>query len=368
MVERPVLASKSIRAWWLALAGGAAVAGTQPLPHYQHIFVIIAENKGYEQIIGPTTRAPNINRLAQRYGLASEFYAETHPSEPNYIAMLGGDTFGIRDDDAFYCRAGIRDPFCSGSQRADYVDHTVNVRSLTDQLQERGLSWKGYMESLPQAGSLAPRWPTADRPVAGLPTELYAAKHNAFVSFASVQKDPQRASKIVDFAQLDRDLAANTMPNYAHIVPNQCDDMHGRDGPDTPPDCLYSNLDGLIARGDRIIDGLVQKIIASPLWQAPANAAIVITFDEDDMDERHSAHQGCCGYEPHSKANFGGGHIPTIVITNHGVHHLVDATAYNHYSLLRTTEAAFGMDEYLGHAADESLGVVTMTPLFAVNR
>jgi phospholipase C len=357
-----------IGAWWLTLAGGATLAGAASLPHYEHIFVIIAENKGYDQIIGPTTRAPNINRLAQRYGLASEFYAETHPSEPNYIAMLGGDTFGIRDDDAFYCKADLRDASCLSSGRADYVDHTVTARGLPDQLQDHGLTWKGYMESLPEAGSLVPRWPTIDHPVTDLPSELYAAKHNGFVSFATVQKDPERAGKIVDFAQLDRDLAAGAMPNYAHIVANQCNDMHGLGGANTPSDCLYSNLDGLIARGDRVVDGLVQKIIASSVWRAPANTAIVITFDEDDMDERHSVHQGCCGYEPHSKANFGGGRIPTIVITNHGVRHFVDATPYNHYSLLRTTEAAFGLKEYLGHAADESLGVVTMTPLFALSR
>jgi hypothetical protein len=94
--------------------------------------------------------------------------------------------------------------------------------------------------------------------------------------------------------------------------------------------------------------------------------AIVITFDENDKDERHSAHQGCCGHDPQSKANFGGGRIPTIVIANHGVRGLVDPTPYNHYSLLRTTEAAFGINEYLGHAADADRGVVAMSALFAV--
>ena len=110
-------------------------------------------------------------------------------------------------------------------------------------------------------------------------------------------------------------------------------------------------------------------------WQAPRrlssflpdNTAIVITFDENDAAERNTGPQGCCGYDPHSKANFGGGHIVTIVITNHGPRHLADATPYNRYSLLRTTEAAFGINQYLRHAADPSKGVVTLTPLFAVH-
>jgi len=337
------------------------------LARYDHIFVIIAENRGYAQVIGPATLAPNINRLAEQFGLASHFYAEVHPSEGNYIAMLGGDTFGIHDDDAFYCKAGLRDPFCPGASQTDYADHTVTERSLMDQLSERGLSWKAYLESLPEPGSLAVRWPTVDHPVAGIAPEIYAVKHNGFMSFRRVQQDPERVARIVDFEQLYRDLATGTLPNYAHIVPNQCNDMHGR-GQDsnTPPDCLKSNLEALIARGDGVIGALVQRITGSSLWSAPGNAAIVITFDEDDKSERGGEDQGCCGYEPGSAANFGGGRIPTIVITNHGPRHLVDPTPYNHYSLLRTTEAAFGIEEYLRHAGDSARGVLPMSALFAV--
>ena len=339
------------------------------MPRYAHVFVIVAENKGYELVIGPGTSAPNINRLAQQYGLASQFFAEVHPSEGNYIAMLAGDTLGIHDDDAYYCKPGTQDTWCTKSHRSDYVDHTFTARSLVDQLQSRGLTWKAYMESLPEPGSLAVRWPTKEKPVAGLPTQLYAAKHNGFMNFRAVQQDPARRSKIVDFDALYRDLASGDMPNYAHIVPNQCNDMHGRDeGPDVPPDCQKRNTRALIARGDRVIDGLVTRVMASAVWRSPDNTAIVITFDENDKDERQGPDQGCCGNDPGSAANAGGGRIPTVVITNHGPRGVVDDTPYNHYSLLRTTEAAFGISEYLGHAADERHGVVTMTPLFAVKR
>ena len=69
-----------------------------------------------------------------------------------------------------------------------------------------------------------------------------------------------------------------------------------------------------------------------------------------------------------SPANFGGGRIPTIVITNHGPRAVKDDTPYNHYSLLRTTETAFGISEHLAHAGDTQAGVVDMVPLFAVSR
>jgi phospholipase C len=347
--------------------GGTDTHGGKELPRYAHIFVIVAENKGYQQIVGPDSLAPNLNELAKRYGLATHFYAEVHPSEGNYVAMLGGNTFGIHDDDAFYCTPGMHDPWCPGSGRGDYLSHTVDARSLMDQLQSRGLSWKGYLESIPEPGSLAVRWPTAQHPVDGVPAEVYAAKHNGFLSFRGVQQDPQRAQKIVGFDQLGRDIDGGHMPNYAQIVPNQCNDMHGRDaGTAVAPDCSKSNLKGLITRGDRVIGGLVRRIMNSPVWSEAGNAAIVITFDENDKDERHGVDQGCCGYEPDSSANFGGGRIPTIVITNHGPQGIIDDRPYNHYSLLRTTEAAFGIDEYLGHAADEHAGVVSMTSLFAV--
>jgi arylsulfatase A-like enzyme len=158
------------------------------------------------------------------------------------------------------------------------------------------------------------------------------------------------------------------LPNYAHIVPNQCNEMHGRDDSSaTPADCRKSNVEGLIRRGDKIVGELVDKIMHSRVWGAPTNSAIVITFDENGKAERNAGAQGCCGYDPKSAANFGGGRIPTIVITNHGVRGVTDATPYNHYSLLRTTETAFGIEEHLRNAANTAAGVVDMAPLFAVS-
>ncbi|GAA4780605.1 hypothetical protein GCM10023219_30820 [Stakelama sediminis] len=353
-----------------AVAGSATPQPVRTLPRYKHIFVIVEENKGFKQIMDHPEWTPVIHRLAKQYGLASEFYGEVHASEGNYVAMLGGDTFGIHDDDAFYCKAGLKDPYCEGSATPGYADHSVAAPSLMDQLAAHGMRWKAYMEDIPAAGSLAPRWPTPLYPVKGKPYELYAAKHNGFVTFHSVNSEPyaELKSQFVGFDQLDKDLADGDVPNYAHIIPNQCNEMHGRgpdDGPNIPADCSNQNIPQLIHRGDAEIGMLVDKITHAKFWQGPDNSAIVITFDENNKEARKTGVQGCCGYDPSSKANFGGGHIVTIVITNHGPRHVVDPTPYNHYSLLRTTEAAFGIDEYLGHAGDSDKGVTVMTPLFA---
>ncbi|HTL90219.1 MAG TPA: alkaline phosphatase family protein [Leptolyngbya sp.] len=323
------------------------LAEDQAMPRYEHLFVIIAENKAYEQIIG-SSNAPNLNRFAKTYGLATQFYGEVHPSEANYIAMLGGSTFGIHDDDAFYCTSKSLNPFCSNFRKAGYANHTIAQPSLMDQLQQRNLTWKGYFEDLPKPGSTEIVAPNVIR-------ALYAAKHNGFMNFKAVQDDPNRAQKIVSLNQLNTDLKSDNVPNYSHIVLNQCHEMHGL------AEC--ANTEKLIQAGDAQIAHVANQIMASPLWTASSNSAIVITWDENSG--KTQGRTGCCGSNPNSTANFGGGHIATIVITNHGQRGVVDSTPYNHYSLLRTTEDAFGIHQYLNQAGDTAQGVKPMTALFA---
>jgi hypothetical protein len=304
--------------------------------------------------------APHIAGLAKAYGDAAKFYGEVHPSEANYVALLGGDTFGIHDDDAFYCKVGQVDPACVGSRSPGYVDHTTTARHLGQQLDEKGLSWKGYFENLPEPGSLAviasdPAFADGTRK-----TALYASKHSGFVNFAQVQNDPRRTQRLVGFDALGKDLAAGTLPSFALIVPNQCNEMHGLVGANIPADCQGSNPTGLIARGDKVVGELVARLQATAAWKSKERFAIVVTFDEGSGKTR----EGCCAVTPDAPSNFGGGHIPTIVITNHGPRGVSDETPYNHYSLLRTIEDAFGIKEHLGHAADADKGVVAMAPLF----
>jgi hypothetical protein len=347
----------------LAIAGAARAdaltAADRGIPRYDHIFVIVEENKDYAQVMNPAV-APNISGLAAKYGDAAQFFGEVHPSEANYVALLGGDTFGIHDDDGFFCHAGLGDPACAGAAAPGYADHTVTARHLGQQLDAVGLSWKGYYESLPAPGSTVvtasdPKFDDGTRK-----TALYASKHSGFMNFAAVQHDPKRADHIVGFDRLSADLASGALPNFALIVPNQCNEMHGLHGPGLPAGCESGNAPALIARGDKVVGDLVAQIQATPAWRSSRRFAIVITFDEGAGKTR----EGCCAVTPDAPSNFGGGHIPTIVITNHGPRSARDTTPYNHYSLLRTIEDAFGVHEHLGHAADTAKGVVPMTGLF----
>ena len=309
-----------------AQAQSQAGSSESAVPRYQHIFYIMMENHSYGEIIG-SAYAPQINALAQEYGLATSYYGVTHPSEPNYVAAIGGSYFGIQDDAPY-------------NVTANGVNHTINGPSLASQLEAKGLSWKTYQQALPYAGFTGYYYPSQS-------VALYASKHNPFLNFASVQSNPAELQKIVPDTQLATDLASGDVPDFSFIVPDQCHDMHG----------ISNKCSGdatIIPAGDAYVAQTVSAIMGSRTWQQ-GNNAIVITWDENDFNP--SGVTGCCN------ANPGGGHVATIVIANHGARHVQDATPYNHYSLLRTIQQAFRLD-CLQNTCDAE-NVKLMTPLFA---
>ena len=340
---------------WAVPIGATMTSQDRAVPHYDHMLVIVEENKSYTTILDERF-APTVARLAATYGSAQQMYAERHPSEPNYVAILGGDTFGIADDDAWYCVPNSSQPNYGHSGNAGYVKHLVDGANLATQLQAKGLDWRAYLEDLPDPGSLA----IFSEETANAPAQLYAAKHTGFTNFHSVHDDPKLRERLVGFDRLHADLRSGNVPAFAFVIPNQCNDMHGRKAsPKTPQDCA-DDTNALITRGDSYLKTLIDEIQASPIWQN-GNTAIVVTWDENDDAGRTSGAQFCCVLDSN---NPGGGLIPTLVITNHGPRGLKDPTPYDHYSLLRTIEDALGLDGHLRHADDTS--VLPMTALFAV--
>jgi len=326
------------------------------VPHYDHVVVIVEENKGYATVLNHGY-APTLAGLATTYGNATQMFAEVHPSEANYVALLGGDTFGIHDDDAWYCVAGSTLPSCKGASQPGYVAHLIEGENLATQLRAKGLAWRAYLEDIPAPGSFAIVSPET----ATAPAALYAAKHTGFTNFASVHADANVARELVGFGTLADDLRRGDIPAFTLIVPNQCNEMHGIASPKAPADCSGRD-EPLIRRGDAEIAREMRMIEASPIWTDPhVNTAVVITWDEDAKADRvPGSPQSCCVVDAH---NPGGGHIPTIVATNQGPRGLADPTAYDHYSLLRTIEDALGLEGHVRHADDDA--VVPMVPLFA---
>jgi hypothetical protein len=316
------------------LAARPAVAApptTDPaaVPRYDHIFVIVEENHGLADLLG-NPAAPNINALAQQFGLATMYFGVSHPSEPNYVAILGGDFFGVADDNPYWL-------------------NTVDKPNLTTQLDQAGIPWKAYLQALPYAGFQGICYPTHCN---GSPDvdPLFVSKHDAIQNFTTA-RNPRDWSRQVPITQLEDDLASDRVPAFGYIVPDECHDEHG-----DPPYCLDGGDPGdaqdqhLLAFGDAYLGRLVATITNAPFWRH-GNNAIVVTYDEGDDDA------GCCD------ANPGGGQVATVVVTNHGPRHLADSTPYNHYSLLQTIQRGFGLG-CLANTCDTS-NVKPLAPLFA---
>ena len=317
-----------------------------------HVFVIMLENHSQSSVIDDVN-APYITSLAHTYGMASNYFGVTHPSLPNYVAAISGSNWFVNDD-----------------QPTNTFDHT----NLVDQLESHGKSWAAYMDTLPSAGFTGAQYPAT--------APLYVNKHNPFVLFTDILSRPARLAKVKPYTSLQADLNSKHAPDFVWISPNQCNDMHGgvfaavAGHPETP--CPYgsakddANDAALKAKGDAFVQGAVGTIMSSKAWTE--NSVIFILTDENDFtgnaatDGWESA-AGCCdspilppGYQfldshgvPDGKVwaggTYGGGLIPAIVIAREGVRHYVSSNPYNHYSLLRTIEEAWGLG-YLGNASD----------------
>lgn len=299
---------------------------TSGVPRYQHIFYIMMENHSFDEVIGNTADAPQINALANEYGLATNYWGVVHPSEPNYVASIAGSDYNAVSD-------------------APYQTQLIHQPYLGSQLEAAGLTWKSYQQSLPSVGFSGNYWPSSS-------VALYASKHNPFLNFqpdyTASQWQTELSNSVPD-TRLATDLASGNAPNFAYIVPDQCHDMHGISGYGS---CDYGDQSALISAGDTYVANTVHLIMGSKTWQE-GNNAIVITWDENDF----SAVQG-----PTSIASAGG-HVATIVIANHGPRGVRDNTAYNHYALLLTIEDAFHLG-CLANSCPATGGVQPMTPLF----
>lgn len=286
-----------------ASANSATSQNRSQLKNFQHVFVIMMENTGYDSLIG-NPNAPWINFAASTYGLATHAFGVTHPSQPNYIAATSGSTNGVVDDN----------------------DTTLNAPNIVDQLEANGKSWRAYMQSYALCTTKLDH---------ACGNQLYERKHNPFVSYQDVASNPARMANIVDFSQFSTDLSSNQVPDYVWISPDQCHDMHGRAAPSTDP-CNFNNIQGLITTGDAFLNSTVNAIMHSQAWTG--NSVIFITWDESDFTGTgplgFGDTSGCCD----STAGNGGGHVVTLTISHSDHSARTSDVAFNHYSILATIE------------------------------
>jgi hypothetical protein len=354
---------------WL-VATAATLAGAQapvapPLPPIRHVIVLLLENQSDALTFAMNSPAPYLARtLVSQGARLTQYYAIGHASLDNYIALISGQApnHETQLDCGMFSQfkpsaAGLD---ANGQLLGAGCVYPAYVRTLPDQLERAGLTWRAYMEDM---GDNPARERAACAHVAVGARETtqeaqigdeYAARHNPFVYFHSIIDDQLRCQgHVVNLRLLPQDLQSiGTTANFIFITPNLCNDGH-----DAP--CVDGRRGGLSAI-DKFLREWVPLITQSPAFRN--DGMLVITFDESD----HAGAEGsaaCCNERPLPQALYrpgisgpGGGRIGAVVLSPYVRPGTVSREPYNHYALLRTIEAIFALPP-LGYAAASDLKV-----------
>ncbi len=217
-----------------ALSADVSSAKGATLPRPDHIVVVIEENKSFGEIIG-SPAAPYINALAQRGALLTNFFAITHPSQPNYLALFAGSTLGVQDNSC---------------------PQTFTAPNLAAALIEKGLTFGMYSESMPSVG------------FTGCHDGLYKRKHNPVPNWQGAGGLDAKLN--MTFEEFPKDYAA--LPTIAWVVPNQDNDMHN------------GHLEDSVPAGDAWLKINRDSYVD---WAMKHNSLLIIVWDEDDRSERN---------------------------------------------------------------------------------
>lgn len=197
------------------------------------------ENHEYDTVTSASM--PYLTGLANQYGLASQFYAVSHPSLPNYLAVWSGSTQGITDD----------------------ADHDLGAETLASQLTAAGRTWKAYQQNYPTSGCFtgsAFSGPLDGNGVAG----TYVRKHDPPMSFTAVSGTSQCAN-IAPLASF------TTSASLTFVTPNLCNDAH---------DCSLTTADNFLA-------GFLPKVFTSADWPS---TLLIVSFDEGSTSTNGGGH------------------------------------------------------------------------------
>jgi hypothetical protein len=200
--------------------------GTSVVPSSNHVFLLVEENHSYSSVIGSSSM-PYLNSLASKYGLAMQYYANTHPSIGNYFMLTAGAIITNNDS------------LCSTISNDNVVRHLLTA----------GKTWKSYAESLPSVG------------YTGCASGAYVKRHTPLAYFSDVANSSEK-NNLVPFTQFSKDRINGTLPNFSFIVPNLNDDAHN----------------GTLAQADTWLKTNIAPLLSSATFQK--DGILIIVFDE----------------------------------------------------------------------------------------
>jgi hypothetical protein len=345
----------------LALVAGQASA--QPVPHFNHVFVVVLENENATATFGKQSEAPYLaQRLRGSGAFVPNYYGIAHLSLPNYIAMVSGLAANpqTQADCQFFNNFTPGTPTSGGQYVGSGCVYPPGVITVANQLEASGYSWKAYMEDMnanaPPGHESPCRHPalnSQDDTQTAAPGDQYASRHNPFVYFHSLIDFPTCAKHDVDFTHLRTDLQHRwSTPNYSFIVPNLCHDGH-----DEP--CVTGQPGGLKSVNTWLRNH-VPSILRSPAFKD--HGLLIVTFDEAEATGSNADASACCNEQPGPNTpnpggpvvGPGGGRVGAVFVSPCIKAHTVSNLPYNHYSLLRSIERNFQLP-YLGYARQQGL-------------
>lgn len=346
---------------WLAAWGQpSAATAARTLPRIRNVFIIILENKGFDETFGPGSPAVYLSQtLAQQGQLLRQYYATGHVSLDNYVSLVSGQAPNPQtqsDCQNYTDFTGASALDADGQAVGQGCVYPSFVPTIADQLAARRLAWKGYMQDMgnsPTAPATCrhPALNAADDTQSARQGDQYATRHDPFVYFHSIIDSPACDANVVPLTQLTTDLArVSTTPRYAFIVPNLCEDGH-----DAP--CIDGRPGGL-ASADLFLQEWVPRILASRAFRR--RGLLIVTFDEGEVSGSGFDSSACCN-EPSGPntplpgiTGPGGGRVGAVLVSRYIRAGSLNDTPYNHYALLRSIEDLFALD-HLGYAAQEGL-------------
>ncbi|MGB8130712.1 MAG: alkaline phosphatase family protein [Candidatus Angelobacter sp.] len=265
-------------------------------PNSNHVVVVLEENESYSAVIGSSSM-PYLNSLASQNALATQYYANTHPSIGNYFMLTAGQIITNNDS----------------------LNSTVSVDNIVRHLLSAGKTWKSYAESLPSVGYI------------GGDQYPYVRHHNPLSYFSDVADSSVQRLNLVPFTHFAADLSNNALPNYSFVVPNENHNAH--DCPTAPTGCTNAVK---LATADTWLKNNIAPLFNNPAFQK--DGILVIVFDEGfDTDTAH-----------------GGGHVVAVAVGPGVKKGFKSTTLYQHQNVLRTTLDALGVHSYPGVAGSSA--------------
>jgi acid phosphatase len=277
----------------------------QTAPASNHIVVVAFENQSFEDVVGSTSM-PYLNGLISQGALATRFFADYHGSISAYFMITTGES--VTTDSSF--------------------QEKITIDNIVRQLAAANKSWKAYAQSIPSVGFL------------GSTSGEYVKWHNPFAYFNEIITNSAQAANIVPFTQLPLDLAANALPSFSFVIPDNQHNSH--DCPNLGTTC--TNTDKLAA-ADQFLQTSIDPVLKNPVFQQ--DGLLVIWFDEGDATDNQ----------------FGGGHIAVVFVGPRAKPGFQSTTFYRHENLLRTFAESLALPGF----PNSSIYVSSMSDMMAVN-